>query len=178
MATTLNATVLFRVAYKHVKERTIGDTLDAAVWEPKLTIGPGAGTNQANQQWYTVGTLAAAATVDLDLAGVLTNSFGDTVTLTKIRVLAIHNAGADDGDGGYTTQSGETLKVGAAGTNPITSIFDGSSTSKVVIHSGGQLLLTSPADGLTVTAGSADVLRIENAGTKTIQYRILVQGVQ
>jgi hypothetical protein len=178
MAVTLNATLLFRMAWKHVDGGDLGRTEDSFKWEPRATIATGTGANQANQNYYAEGTLSSAATVDFDLAGSLSNAFGSTVTLTKIRAVGIYNVGADDGAGGYSVQASETLKVGGAGTNPITSLFDGSGTAKSPIHSGGWWFMASPGDGYTVSAGSADTLRITNAGTKTIQYRIVVMGVQ
>lgn len=178
MATTLDATLLFRVAWRHLETGDLGRTEDSYKWEPKHTIETGSTANKCNQNYYVTGTVASGATVDYDLAGGVVNAFGDTVTLTKIRAIALQNVGANDGAGGYSVQTGETLKIGGAGSNPITTIFDGSGTAKQTVHSGGLYFATSPNDGFVVTGGSADVLRITNGGTKTIQYKLLVMGVQ
>ena len=48
----------------------------------RLTDGTGAGA--ANRLWSDRRTLAASATEDLDLAGVLTEHLGGTLTLARI----------------------------------------------------------------------------------------------
>lgn len=128
----------------------------------ELTFGSSSG--QANKAWHDQRTLSATSE-ELDLSGSLTDSFGDTVTLSKVKMLMIENK---------ATTSGHNLVVGGAASNGFATIF-GDSSDEIIIPPGGILLLTSPVDGFTVTGGTGDLLKIDS-GANNITYNIAIIG--
>lgn len=129
---------------------------------------PVASSNQlwADRRFVTTST----GTDDLDLAGSLTNFFGETITFATIRVLVIFNR---------AIVAGDDIDIGGAAANPITSILDGSGTAKMTVRASGLLVLTAPMDGYAVAGGSADTLRVTHAGSsEAITYDIVVIGTE
>ena len=68
---------------------------DALANAVKLILTSGTGADQADMSWHDTRTLAASATEDLDLAGVLTNAFGDTQTFARIKMVLVTAASAN-----------------------------------------------------------------------------------
>lgn len=127
----------------------------------------GVGANQINQVWHDNRSIASGGNDDLDLAGGLTGAFGQTITFARIKVLAIFNKSDDN-----------VLEIGAAGTNPLSTLF-ADTTDKIIIRPGGGILLVAPdATGYAVTGGSADVLRVADDGVQSgsAQYDIAIGG--
>ncbi len=166
-------------SWQHTNALDNSTTEDASRIKHELALANGTGNNQVNQNWHDTRTVATGANDDLDLAGVLTNAFGATITLTKIKKITIINNGAVIA-AVNTPTAGEDLLLGGAAANPVTSLFDGSSTAVLPLKSGGALVITAPLDGYTVTPGSADVLRIANdgLGVNDISYTIHIEGVE
>lgn len=116
-------------------------------------------------------TVASAANDDIDLAGVLANALGGTLTFVEIVAILIINkskAGVAN-----TTN----LTVGA-GTNPFLGFLAGTTPAVGPIRPGGVFLLAAPADvGIgTVTPGTADILRIANSAGAAATYQIAIVG--
>ena len=149
------------LASKPVQEQT------ATSYETKFTYGTG--ENQVNQHWRDSRTVTTStSTDDLDLAGSLTNIFGETVTFATIRELVIVN---------LSTVAGDDLDIGGAAANAITTIQDGSGTAKLTLRAGGYLVLSAPLDGYAISGGSADTLRITHAGSsEAINFDIIIKG--
>lgn len=108
----------------------------------------------------------------LDLAGGLTDIFGETLTFATIKEILIVN---------LATTAAHVLKIGQLSTptsgNLMTDLFDGDNTARIKLRAGGAFLITAPLTGYTVTGGSADVLLISNEGTgATIEYDVIVKG--
>ena len=129
-------------------------------------MAAGTGDSQIDQSWHDQRTLTAASE-ELDLAGVLTNIWGDTITFAKVRTLAIHNK---------STTSTEILTVGGAAVNAFVN-WVGDATDKIKIGPDGILLLHCPIDGYAVVADTGDLLKID-AGADTIDYEIYIAGVK
>jgi hypothetical protein len=129
------------------------------------TIANGTGANNAQVLWHDQRTLTTATGDDLDLAGGLTNAFG-TVTFTKIKGLFIEVT---------TATTGYRLQVGADASNPVSTLF-GDATDLLVVQAGGQLLLTAPVDGYTVTGATGDILQIYNPSGGSVTYKIMIIG--
>lgn len=136
-------------------------------------LAGGTADNQADLLWHDQRTVTlATVTDDIDLAGALTDPFGQTVTFVKIRALLIYNR---------ETTTGENLLIGGAGAanNAWATLFNGDQDAKITLAPTGVLLLTAPVDGYSVTAGSQDILRVVHDGTTTggdIVYDIVVAG--
>lgn len=102
---------------------------------------------------------------DLDLAGGVTDAFGNSMTFKSVKALIIQN---------HSDSTGNAL-VGAEGTNEFSSFF-GDDTDKLVVPPGGMMMITNPsAAGFVVTAGTGDKLRIA-ASAGSVSYDIIVIG--
>lgn len=132
-----------------------------------FTLADGSGANQANRIWHDRRTLAASATEDLDLAGVLTDPFGATISFARIRAMLIKAAAAN----------ANNLIVGNASANGFIS-WVGGATHTVTVRPGGLLLLVAPdATAYAVTAATADLLKVANsAGGTSVTYDVVLLG--
>lgn len=132
-----------------------------------ITFTDGAGANQVDRLFSDRRTLAASASEDLDLAGVLTDAFGATITNARIKAIVIKASSANTNN----------VVVGAASSNAFVGFF-GADTHTLAIKPGGFLVIAVPdATGWAVTAGTADLLKIANSGgTTTVTYDIAILG--
>ena len=121
------------------------------------TFTDGAGGNGAEQHWSDQVTLTDGSNTELDLAGGLTDAFGDVITFTKIKAIFIrHNS----------TDSGLIYGHSAANGLPIMNAAALANAGGGVIAAGGWVLLVNPGSaGWAVTAGTGDLLKLEDDGT-------------
>ena len=132
-----------------------------------ISLATGTGASQADKIFHDQRTLAASATEDLDLAGGLTDAFGDTITFVRIKGLLVVAAAAN---------TNNVLVGGAAANQFINWVSD--ATDKVVVRPGGALLVAAPdATAYVVTAATGDLLRIGNGAAGTsVTYDIVLLG--
>jgi hypothetical protein len=130
------------------------------------SLTDGAGANQAQQIFCDTRTLAASANEDIDLAGVLTNAFGTTLTFTKVKAIIIKAADANT----------NSVVVSRPASNGVP-IFDNASDSITLPPDGCLALVIPSAAGKTVTASTGDLLNIANsAGSTSVTYDIIIIG--
>lgn len=131
-----------------------------------LQLLNGTGAGNANKSWYGAArSIAGSGTDVLDLAGVLTDAFGATLTFTKVKAIVVLPAAAN----------GSTLKLGG-GTNPIVSLF-GAGTDKITLRPGGLfVLVATDATGYAVIATTGDNITITNDHASAATYDILIVG--
>lgn len=144
--------------------RTVGINTAAVIptnWNPSATFTDGAGALQANVLYQ--GSLAlTAGAYNFDLAGVLTDSFGSTVTLARVKAIGFINNGT------------AAMTLGAHAT-AAWSTWLGTTTSTKIVRPGGWFIDTCvDATGWAVTATTADILKI--AGTGTDGFYIFIAG--
>lgn len=128
------------------------------------TFSTGTGSGKAQVLYHAERTLATTTADNLDLAGGILSAFG-TATFTKIKAIAIKVV---------TTTAGYRLEVGA-GSNAFASML-GSATDKVIVQADGMVVLVAPIDGYTITAGTGDILKINNPSGGSVVYDIAVLG--
>ncbi len=128
-------------------------------------LASGTAIDQADLLFHDERTLAATSE-ELDLAGGLTSSFGATLTFVKIKGILIRNT---------SETAGDILAVGGAAANAFAN-WVGNTSDIVNVGPNGFLLLWNPSlAGYGVTAGTADLLKID-AGANTITYEIMLIG--
>lgn len=131
-----------------------------------LTDGTAAG--QANKVFHDRRTLAASATEDLDLSGVLLDAYGAAITFARIKGIIISAAAANVNN----------VVVGAAASNQWVTLLN--STGTLTLRPGASFAaLTGAADGTgwAVTAGTGDLLKVANSGAGTsVEYDVIVVG--
>ncbi len=127
----------------------------------------GTGLGQADRIFHDTRTLTASSNEDLDLAGVLTDAYGATITFARIKTLLIY---ADPGNT-------NNVIVGNAATNGFIS-WVGAAAHTVTVRPGGLLLLAAAdVTAYTVTATTADLLRVTNSGAGTsVTYDVVLIG--
>lgn len=118
----------------------------------------GTGANQVATRYCAIRTLGGA-TETLDLAGVLTDEFGDTITFAAIKAIAVYNS--DDA----------AITIDTTISNGWTAALNG----VITLAPGALLLLVDPsATGWAVTAGTGDLIEIGGTTGKT--YEIVIFG--
>jgi hypothetical protein len=127
-------------------------------------FAPGTALGKADKLFSDQRTIAASGTLNLDLAGTLTDPFGTTLTCVKVKTIF------------FVADAGNTnnVVVGGAGSNTFVGPF-ADATDKVAIPPGGSLLLTHPGAGWTVTAATGDILLVANSGGTTgVTFKVIV----
>ena len=131
----------------------------------------GVATGQVNRIFAEHRQVTTSTTTDdLDLAGGLTDIYGDTIVFVAVKELFIVN---------LATGNADNLLVGGAGAgnNAWGPPFGGSQTAQARCYPNGELLWTGPQNGIPVTAGSQDTLRIQHDGVAdSITYGIIIKG--
>ena len=143
-------------------------TVSAPVsWARQIVFADGTGAGQANRIFTDQRILAASATENLDLAGVLTDAYGATITFARIKAILI---GAASGNTNNVVVGGHAT---AAFINWVSD-----ATDKIVIRPGGLFVLAATdATAYAVTAGTADMLTVANSGAGTsVTYEIVLVG--
>jgi hypothetical protein len=134
----------------------------------QMSLKTGTAAGQADKVFSDRRTLAASATEDLDLAGVLLDAFGSAITFARIKGLVIAAAAGN----------ANNVVVGAAAATPWATLL--SSTGTVTLRPGAFIAVgTGAADatGYAVTAATADLLKIANSGAGTsVTYDIHIIG--
>jgi hypothetical protein len=133
-----------------------------------LSWESGTGANQADLLFSDTRTLTASATEDLDLAGVLTDAFGATLTFARIKLIYVCAAAANN-----VANNVNVTRPAANGVPLFLAAGDG------IALAPGQFFLWVGADaiGKAVTAATGDLLTITNsAGTNSVTYDVIIVG--
>lgn len=167
MATTFNGSVKLSVSGILAGDIDIGSLNQNIAYAKTHTITNGTSTDNANMIWLDTRTITASGTDDLDLAGVLTNAFGATITFTRIKGIIISAA------------SGNTNNVVVGGDATAALInWVGAANDVINVRPGGTFMLMAPdATSYAVTATTGDILQIANSSSGTsVTYDIILIG--
>lgn len=130
------------------------------------TLSNGTGAAQASQVWSDTRQLSASASENLDLAASLTNAFGVTLTFTKVKLLLVRARS--------TNNAANNVNVSRGSSNGVPVFL--AASDGVPLQPGAIFLFFDPT-GVTVTAGTGDILTIANsAGTNAVDYDIVIIG--
>lgn len=134
----------------------------------RLELASGTGVGQADRVFSDRRTLAASATEDLDLAGVLLDAFGAAITFARIKGLIVAAA----------TGNTNNVVVGGASGSPWSTLLG--ATHTLTLRPGAFVAVgTGAADatGYAVTASTGDLLKVANSGAGTsVSYDIHIIG--
>lgn len=144
---------------------TVSETVKAYLWD----ITNGTTDGKMDQLFHVNSSVTAASPVDHDLAGGVTDSFGNTLTFATVKFIYLK---VD------TTTTGYYIEIGGgddgAGNNAfINWVADGS--DKIRVYNEGVVMMYSPNDGFAVTATTGDILRVA-ASAGTIGYEMIIGG--
>lgn len=147
----------------------LGELKSSLAWDFGAHLLDGTGAGQANRIFHDQRTLAASTNEDLDLAGVLLDPLGATLTFARIKALLVWAAAGN---------TNNVIVGGAAATGFVSWV--GGATHTLTVRPGAVLLLAAgeaDAIGYVVGAGTADLLRVANSGAgSTVTYDIVLIG--
>ena len=130
------------------------------------TFTSGVGANQVDRLFCDTRTVAASATDTLDLAGGLTDPFGATMTLARIKGLVV----------AASTGNTNNVLLTRPATNGVP-LFSAAGDA-VPVRPGGFYLWCAPdATAVVVTPGTGDLIDLVNSGGgTTVTYDIVIIG--
>ncbi len=166
----MSLTGLIRAGMKltFVGASDLGNKRDAIGFPAEIVIGNGVGAGQSDQMFQDTRTLTSSQTESLDLAGSLVDSFGVVLTFVEITAIYIKADPANI----------SKIRIGGAAANAWPGPFD-ALNDKVNIEPGEVYLATNlrSATGWIVTAGTADLLDVENTDvSNAANYDISLVG--
>lgn len=131
-----------------------------------LRLATGTGTNQADKIFHDRRTLAASGTEDLDLAGVLADPLGVTLTFARIKALIVLASSGNTNNVNITRPASNGVPLFlAAG--------DG-----IGVRPGGLFCWAcADATGVAVTGGTGDLVTLTNsAGSTSVTFDVVIVG--
>jgi len=170
MATSLTGKIRNQIQLTFDAGSELGTTSDDVLSSTNYfswTVANGTGANQADLVFRDQRTLALSTSENLDLAGSLTDAYGSTITFARIKMVYVKAA----------SDNGGNIVVGGAAANTFVGWFANSS-DKVNVAGGQMFQVVAPdATGWAVTAGTADILKVENDdGAAEATYDIIIVG--
>lgn len=164
---TATATLKLSLLATLTKALDLATPESALQYVKNLALDDGEGANAIESIWHDQRTLSASASENLDLAGGLTDAYGDAITFNKIKLLLVYAAAGN---------TNNVLVGGAASAQWVGWVGD--ATDVVIVRPGGLLLLTAPdATGMPVVATTGDLLKVANsAGSTSVTYDIVLLG--
>lgn len=131
-------------------------------------LADGTGVDTADKIWHDqLASIAAGATMSLDLTALTTTLFGSPITINFVKVKAIFIVS-------LSTQTGDKLQIDATVANAFTSITGGAA-GKIEIGPDSACLIANKKDGWATGAGNK-VLAIKNAGAAAQSPKIVIVG--
>ena len=166
MTNTLTTQLRLAIGWQLRKVLDLSTVADQGAVQYDADFANGVETDQADALWHDRRTLLAGASDDLDLASGLTNSLGESLSFAKLKGLFLRN---------LTLTPDEIIDLGG-GSNPFESWL-GAGGDAIHVGPGGVLLVWNPATaGYPVAAGTADILRVTNAGASPLDYEVILIG--
>ncbi|MFD3574770.1 hypothetical protein [Streptomyces sp. NPDC058644] len=163
----LSASLSVAATVSQTKALDLTTVADPLMFRRAVNLTDGTTAGKADKVFHDRRTLAASASEDLDLAGVLLDAFGAALTFVRIKGLFISAAAANSNN----------VVVGAA-TNAWATLL--SATGTLTLRPGASVgAMAGPADATAyaVTAGTADLLKVANSGAgSTVTYDVVIVG--
>ncbi len=174
MADVLTAKITARIAGRFTSDGGIADDAEYNFsHDASEEFEDGTGAGKADKVFDKEADIAASGNAQIDLAGALVDVYGESVSAAKIKgFLLAETSGETDT---VLHVGGGTDGAGAAALDTWLTSAAADGSEKLIVDVGGMFAVSAPTNGYVVTAGSADVLRIENqSGTKTAHYKLTV----
>ncbi len=164
----VEATVTVSVVGKQSKTGDLGTAKFPFGLSIEQAFADGTGSGQADRVFTDQRTLAGSATEDLDLAAVLADIFGATITTAKIKAIIVRAA-----VGNNAANNVNVTRPAANGVPLFIAAGDG-----VSLAPGEVFAWFAPTGaGKAVTAGTGDLITFTNsAGTNAVTYDVVILG--
>ncbi len=142
----------------------LAKTVDGVIYGGTLNFNYAEKPSDASIIFHNTYTIAASTDLDIDLAGTLTSGEGSSATFSKIYGIVLRN---------LETTTGKKVTLGGGGNFHA---WAGAQSHEINTGPNGLITILNPTDGYTVTATTADILRIRNTGLSSIQVRLALIG--
>jgi len=162
MPTSLTSTIRASISAVNRKTRAGHDTVETIPNSPDVALAYGNGYARADIAFSDIRALGPSTNESLDLAGVLTDAFGQTITAAKVKAIEIENPEA----------SLSTITVGGAASNTFNGPFSGP-TFTIDLKPGDKAVFVSRT-GWIVTATTGDLLKVANGAGGGVSYIIKI----
>lgn len=164
---TVTATLKSSISVAQVGSNAFGGPEWNAALDFTQAFANGVAANQADLAYVAERTVTTGANDDIDLAGVLADALGTTLTMAKLVAMLLINRQKDG------TANTTNLTIGL-GTNPFVGFLGGTTPTIGPITPGGVFMISNPSlAGLgSITGASNDILRIANSAGATNKYLI------
>ena len=130
-----------------------------------IAMSSGTGSGQADLIFSDQRTVAASGTDALDLAGSLTGLYGTTLTIVKLKFVLVFAAAGNTNN----------VRVNRPASNGVPLFLAADDGIDVLL--GGLFAWCAPGAGVTVTAGTGDLLNIDNSTSGTsVTYDVVLGG--
>lgn len=136
----------------------IADIIGDTGYRYNQALANGTGSGNAQMHWHDQRTLAQGIDESIDLSA-LVSPFG-TLDVSKVKAIIIRVV---------TATAGVELTVGPA-------LAEGFADVSAVLGPNGILAVISPVDGWPVVTDTNDLILIDNTGTGSATYNIIVIG--
>jgi hypothetical protein len=163
-STSFTGTLIVDAAWRQSKVVGVSTVSESFSELLRQTHTDGTNANQMSAVVAIDGSLADSASVTYNLAGGVTNSFGDAVTFADVRFFAVYS----------DSSANSNIAVGGADSTAFDSWL-GVTNSTVLVAPGGLFMFTSPNDGFCSTNGN---IKVSNTGTNTVTYQVYIGGIE
>jgi hypothetical protein len=131
----------------------------------RISMATGTSTGLADLCWSDTRTVSASGTDALDLAGSLSGNLGGTLTIVKLKAVLVRAAAANTNN----------VRVNRPASNGVPLFL--AASDGIDVLPGGIFLWVAPGAGVTVTAGTGDLLNIDNSSSGTsVTYDVVLVG--
>lgn len=163
----VGGSISLKVAASKSGSPSVGSALWSGGLDHALSFGNGTTANNIDLVYVSERTVASNTTDNVDVAGVLTDGLGATITAAEIVAIVVMNKRASG------VANTTNLTIGSAAASNELPGFD---VACGVVKPNGMFLLVNPdATGIaTVTAGTADILPIVNSTGASNTYQLAI----
>lgn len=163
----LTASIKAAIKASHTRTLDLGTPAYQLSKAIEIALATGTGSSQADLLFTDTRTVAASGTDALDLAGGLTDAYGTTLAFVELRAILVVASSAN-------TNNVRVNRPASNGVPIFLAAGDG-----IDVPPGGTFMWASPLDGkVTVTAGTGDLLNIDNSSSGTgVNYDVVILGV-
>lgn len=137
-------------------------------WNGTAIIGTNGSAAGLNKLWVYSGTIGGGATQSFDLAGGVTNSFGATLTFSRVKLMQICPSNS--------MANPQTVLLRPAHANGFASWQSGTNDGQRVFAGGAWAVMAPTTNAYAVTAGTGDLLEIVNESTNAASYFLYIAG--
>jgi hypothetical protein len=128
----------------------------------EISLAHGTGAGQVDLLYRDTGAPGSGTTTDIDLAGSLTDQYGDAVVFAKVKLLWFRSP---------STNTVNFTLFGDAASVP----FLGTAATTHIVTPGGLLVMYNPT-GFAVTATTGDILQITVGAAASQSYQLIIAG--